>query len=163
MRILAAVLLLTLTVAALATTSGEKADRVVIEKALRKLRLYQGERLVRSYRVALGRQPSGPKRCQGDNRTPEGRYRIVGRNINSHYHRSLRVSYPNDADRRFAREIGCNPGGDIMIHGLPNGYGWIGKLHTRHDWTLGCIAVTNDEIDEIWTLVPNGTPVEIRP
>lgn len=163
MRLLATALLLTSTLAAFATPSGGKADRVVIEKASRKLKLYQGERLVRTYRVALGGQPIGPKRCQGDNRTPEGRYRIVGRNNNSHYHRSLRVSYPNDADRRFAREIGCDPGGDIMIHGLPKGYGWMGKLHTRYDWTRGCIAVTNEEIDEIWSVVPNGTLVEIEP
>jgi murein L,D-transpeptidase YafK len=141
----------------------EPADRIVIEKAARKLMLYRGQNAIRTYCIALGGQPTGKKQCQGDNRTPEGQYIIDGRNKNSRYHWSLHVSYPNQADRERAKIIGCNPGGDIMIHGLANGYGWIGKLHTAHDWTLGCIAVTDKEIEEIWELVPNGTPVVINP
>jgi murein L,D-transpeptidase YafK len=107
--------------------------------------------------------PVGPKRCQGDNRTPEGTYRISGRNRHSSYHRSLRISYPDEGDRKRARALGCSPGGDIMIHGLPNGRGAIGALHRMYDWTAGCIAVTNPEIEEIWAAVPDGTEIEIRP
>ena len=145
-------------------TAGEKpADRILIEKKERRLTLLRGSEAIRKYRIALGGNPEGPKRCQGDERTPEGKYIISGRNKNSHYHWSLRVSYPNEADRAAARKLKCNPGGDIFIHGLPNGSGWIGKAHVLHDWTLGCIAVTNQEIEEIWSLVPNGTPAEIKP
>lgn len=152
-----------LTVADTKPTVGEQADRIVIEKAARKMVLYRGQNPIRTYRIALGGQPTGKKQCQGDNRTPEGEYIIDGRNRNSHYHWSLHVSYPNKADRERAKHIGCNPGGDIMIHGIANGYGWLGKKHTAHDWTLGCIAVTDKEIEEVWQLVPNGTPVVINP
>ena len=140
-----------------------KADRVVVEKANRTLKLMQGEEIVRSYKIALGPQAKGHKQCHGDNRTPEGRYIIDSRNLNSRYHRALHISYPNSADVRAAKKRGCDPGGAIMIHGLPNGYGWIGRAHTALDWTQGCIAVTNEQIEEIWKLVPNGTPVEIKP
>ena len=147
-----------------ASPLGEKpADRILIEKEARKLTLYRGEKAIRTYLIALGSQPVGKKLCEGDNRTPEGRYVIDARNKKSRFHWSLHVSYPNPDDRRAAKKIGCNPGGDIMIHGLPNGQGQIGKLHAAHDWTLGCIAVTDQEIEEIWELVPNGTPVLIVP
>jgi murein L,D-transpeptidase YafK len=141
----------------------EPADRIVIEKAARKIMLYRGPKVIRTYRIALGSHPTGKKQCQGDKRTPEGRYLIDGRNKSSRYHRSLHISYPSAVDRDHAKRLGCNPGGDIMIHGLANGYGWVGKLHTAYDWTLGCIAVTNQEIEEIWSLVPNGTPAVINP
>ncbi len=141
----------------------EPADRILIEKAARKLTLYRGPEVIRTYRVALGSRPTGKKECHGDERTPEGQYVIDGRNKSSRYHRSLHISYPNAADREAAKRLKCNPGGDIMIHGLTNGYGWVGKLHTALDWTLGCIAVTNEEIEEIWNLVPNGTPIAIHP
>ena len=140
-----------------------QADRILIEKKARKLTPFRGSTAIRNYRIALGNAPEGPKTCQGDGRTPEGRYRISGRNKNSQYHWSLRISYPNESDKTAAKNRGCSPGGDIFIHGLPNGYGWIGKAHRAIDWTLGCIAVTDREIEEIWTLVPNGTVVEIRP
>ncbi len=94
---------------------------------------------------------------------PEGHYVIDARNAQSHYHKALHVSYPNPEDRRRAAKQGVAPGGDIMIHGLPNGLGAIGSAHLLHDWTAGCVAVTDAQIDEIWTLVPTGTPVEIRP
>ena len=141
----------------------KRADNVLIEKNARKLTLLQGSTVIQTYRIALGAQPIGPKRCQGDHRTPEGRYIIDGRNKNSHFHWSLHLSYPNEKDRAVARKRKCNPGGDIFIHGLPNGYGWLGKSHTANDWTLGCVAVTDQEIEEIWRLGPNGTPVEIKP
>jgi murein L,D-transpeptidase YafK len=149
---------------AIAGTSDERlADRILIEKKARKLTLLRGTTAIRNYRIALGNAPEGSKICQGDGRTPEGRYIISGRNINSHYHRSLLISYPNESDRMAAKKRQCSPGGDIFIHGLPNGYGWIGKAHRAVDWTQGCIAVTDREIEEIWSLVPNGTAVEIRP
>jgi len=119
--------------------------------------------VIKSYRIALGGTPVGRKEQQGDHKTPEGLYTIVGRNPSSQYHRALRVSYPNAEDRARAAKRGVPPGGDIMIHGLPNGYGWVGRGHLAKDWTDGCIAVTDQEIEEIWTLVADGTPVEIRP
>jgi murein L,D-transpeptidase YafK len=139
------------------------ADKILIEKKARKLTLLRGSVTVQSYRIALGNAPEGPKTCQGDGRTPEGRYTIDGRNKNSQYHLSLHISYPNDSDRMAAKKRQCNPGGDIFIHGLPNGLGWLGKMHLARDWTLGCIAVTNAEIEEIWKSVPNGIAVEIIP
>jgi murein L,D-transpeptidase YafK len=140
-----------------------RADRIVVEKAGRRLTLMWQGRPVKAYRVALGRDPVGKKRCEGDHRTPEGIYRIDSRNAQSAYHRSLHVSYPNTEDTADARRLRCSPGGSIMIHGLPNGYGWIGASHRLRDWTLGCIAVTDPEIEEIWSAAPNGTMVEIRP
>jgi len=100
---------------------------------------------------------------EGDARTPEGHYTIDSKTAASHYHKGLHVSYPNAEDRKRAAKLGASPGGAIMIHGLPNGKGWVGAGHRLYDWTLGCIAVTDEEIDEIWELVTVGTPVEIRP
>jgi len=139
------------------------ANKVLIEKKARRLTLLRDGVVLRTYGIALGDYPVGPKRCQGDGRTPEGTYVIDSRNQNSHYHRSLHISYPNASDQRAAKGAKCNPGGDIFIHGLPNGQGWIGKAHMLHDWTLGCIAVTDEEIEEIWRMVPNQTLVEIKP
>jgi murein L,D-transpeptidase YafK len=138
-------------------------DRILVEKSLRRLTLLAGEKRVRIYTVALGPSPIGPKTCQGDNKTPEGEYHIAGRNRYSAYHRSLRISYPEAADKKRAAAQGCAPGGDIMIHGLPNGTSWIGSGHHYVDWTAGCIAVTNQEIDEIWNLVKDGTKISIKP
>jgi murein L,D-transpeptidase YafK len=141
----------------------DRVDRVLVEKAARRLTLLSEGKAVRVYDVALGEEPVGPKEREGDGRTPEGLYVIDGRNPQSRYHRSLRISYPGPEDAARAAKLGVSPGGDIMIHGLQNGLGWIGALHRTHDWTRGCIAVTNDEIEEIWDLVPDGTPIEIRP
>ncbi|MBZ5535067.1 MAG: L,D-transpeptidase family protein [Acidobacteriia bacterium] len=151
------------TLSATAASSEKPADRILVEKSARRLSLLRGGTVIKTYKVALGGQPVGPKVCQGDKRTPEGKYVIDGRNKNSHYHWSLHVSYPNSEDRANAKKRGCNPGGDIYIHGLPNGYNWAGIVHTAYDWTLGCIAVRDQEIEEIWGLVPNGTAVEIKP
>ena len=139
------------------------ADRIVVEKAARTLSLYRDGQLLKTYRVALGRNPKGHKERQGDSRTPEGTYVIDFRKPDSRFHRALHISYPSAEDRRRARARGVHPGGDIMIHGLPNGTGAIGAAHRLRDWTDGCIAVTNEEIEEIWRLVPNGTKIEIRP
>ena len=138
-------------------------DKVIINKAKRELLLMRGGKAIKSYAVALGRNPVGPKTRQGDGKTPEGPYSISGRNAASAFHRALRISYPNSADRARAKTLGAAPGGDIMIHGLPNGQGHIGKAHRLTDWTEGCIAVTNAEIEEIWGMVADGTKVEINP
>jgi murein L,D-transpeptidase YafK len=111
----------------------------------------------------LGRNPVGPKLREGDKRTPEGLYAIESHNPRSSFHRALKVSYPSAADRIAAAKRGVAPGGDIMIHGIRNGLGFIGRLQRRLDWTAGCIAVTNPEIEEIYRAVPDGTPIEIRP
>jgi tetratricopeptide (TPR) repeat protein len=146
-----------------ATVIAALADRVLIEKGERRLTLFSGSRVLKSYRIALGGNPNGPKEMQGDNRTPEGIYFIDSRNKDSLYHISLHISYPNERDRKRARELGVSPGGDIMIHGIKNGYSDVGNRHAGVDWTKGCIAVTDDEIEEIEKMVPNGTVVEIRP
>ncbi|MEZ5560349.1 MAG: L,D-transpeptidase family protein [Pseudomonadales bacterium] len=146
-----------------ARADGPVIDRVIIDKTKRTLMLLNGSETVRSYRVALGGEPSGPKRREGDQRTPEGTYTIDARNPESDFFLSLRISYPNEQDQARARAAGYKPGGQIMIHGLPNGLGWMGSRYMGRDWTDGCIAVTNSEMLEIWRLVDVGTPVEIRP
>ncbi len=118
---------------------------------------------MREYRVSLGREPVGAKQRWGDGRTPEGRYRLDWRTPRSAYHRAIHVSYPNPDDRRQAAEAGAAAGGAILLHGLPEGGDWVGEAHREFDWTEGCIAVTNEEMDEIWELVRDGTPIEIRP
>jgi murein L,D-transpeptidase YafK len=140
-----------------------KADSILILKKDHVLELLQGGKVIRTYKVALGRGGLAPKEREGDGRTPEGHYIIDSRTAESHYHKALHVSYPNAEDRKRAAKLGVAPGGAIMIHGLPNGMGALGAAHRLYDWTLGCIAVTDEEIDEIWDLVPIGTPVEIRP
>ena len=127
------------------------------------MQLLAAGKVIRTYRVALGRGGLAPKQREGDGLTPEGHYVIDARSDHSKYYKSLHLSYPNSADRKRAERQGISPGGAIMIHGLPNGMGWLGARHRLFDWTLGCIAVTDEEIDEVWTLVPVGTPVEIRP
>jgi murein L,D-transpeptidase YafK len=145
------------------SATPQKADSVLILKKDHLLELLAGGKVIHTYRVALGTGGLEPKRKEGDARTPEGHYIIDTRNAESHYHRALHVSYPNAEDRKRAAQMGVSPGGAIMIHGLPNGKGYIGAAHRLYDWTLGCVAVTDAEIDEIWTMVPVGTPVEIRP
>lgn len=144
-------------------TPGTVIDRVVVYKHEHRLVLLSLGKEVRSYRVALGGNPVGPKIQQGDHRTPEGAYVLDSRNPNSHFYKALHVSYPNSRDVAAAKKLGVSPGGDIMVHGLPRKYAWVGKSHTMHDWTDGCIAVANDEMDEIWRLVRIGTPIEIKP
>ena len=133
-----------------------RSDLVVVSKKRREMVLLRGENVLRTYRIALGREPVGPKRQEGDGRTPEGRYIIDRRNAKSKYHLSLHVSYPDAADVARAREAGVDPGGDIMIHGLKDG------VRRDGDWTQGCIAVTDEEMDEIWGLVGEGTAIWIE-
>jgi murein L,D-transpeptidase YafK len=139
------------------------ADRIIVHKKARTMELMRVGQVLKAYKIALGGQPVGPKTRQGDHKTPEGLYVIDSRNARSQFHRSLHISYPNTGDREHARKLGLAPDGDIFIHGLPNGYGFVGAAHRARDWTDGCIAVTDQEIEEIWRLVDNGTPVEIRP
>lgn len=147
----------------LSAQKPERADSIVILKKEHVMELLAGGKVMRTYKVALGRGGLAPKEREGDGRTPEGRYTIDAKYEHSTYHKALHVSYPNADDRKRAVRLAVPPGGAIMIHGLPNGKGWVGPRHRLYDWTLGCIAVTDQEIDEIWSLVPVGTPVEIRP
>jgi murein L,D-transpeptidase YafK len=125
--------------------------------------LYQGDKVLKTYRVALGGNPIGAKTRQGDHKTPEGLYRIDTKSSKSQYHLSLHVSYPSEKDKASAKDLGVSPGGDIMIHGLPEKFAYLGLLQSHYDWTDGCIAVSNAEIEEIWKLVPVGIPIEIHP
>ena len=142
---------------------AEVVDRIVVKKADHTLSLLTHGRVIKTYHISLGPNPVGPKEKQGDGKTPEGTYVIDSRNAASRFHLSLHVSYPNAADRARAKAAGVDPGGDIMIHGLGPGLGWIGSLQRTHDWTAGCIAVTNAEIEDIWARVKVGTVVDIRP
>lgn len=139
------------------------ADSILVEKSARTLYLFSGEREIRRYRISLGDNPRGHKQRQGDKRTPEGRYIIDYRNPQSRYHLSLHISYPNPQDRLRAESQGDDPGGMIMIHGMPNHKRWTHDYLIRNDWTDGCIAVSNRDMEEIWQLVKDGTPIEIRP
>lgn len=138
-------------------------DKVLVVKSKRVLVLMSEGEILRTYKIALGGRPVGHKLQKGDQRTPEGTYILDFRNPHSKYHLSIHISYPNHLDRENAQRRGAEPGGDIMIHGLPEDLGNVGKLHRAVDWTKGCIAVTNKEMEEIWRLVPDGTPIEIKP
>jgi L,D-peptidoglycan transpeptidase YkuD (ErfK/YbiS/YcfS/YnhG family) len=138
-------------------------DKILIDKKERRLTVLSKGEVLKTYKVALGGDPVGPKERHDDNKTPEGTYVIDSRNRNSRYHLALHISYPNERDKRRARQLGVAPGGDIMIHGIKNGFSWVGEFHTQVDWTKGCIAVTDEEIEELDKLVSVGTVVEIRP
>lgn len=148
---------------ALAEPDLPTADKVLVDKSERAMWLISHGKRYREYKISLGDNPIGHKQQQGDERTPEGNYVIDYRNPQSSYHLSLHITYPDKQDRDNARKKGVNPGGDIFIHGLPNGYDNMPLLFTGRDWTDGCIAVTSTEIEEIWRLVKNGTPIEIIP
>ncbi|WP_246730243.1 L,D-transpeptidase family protein [Nitratireductor mangrovi] len=149
--------------AAIPAVAGDVADLVIVEKAERRMVLMRGDTVLRTYWIALGDAPVGHKRQEGDERTPEGRYVLDWRNEKSSFHKSIHGSYPDADDRAAATKAGVDPGGMIMIHGQPNGFGWWSWLLQRFDWTDGCIAVTDQEMDEIWAMVKNGTAIEIRP
>lgn len=139
------------------------ADRIVVRKSARRLELYSGSTLLRAYDISLGPSPVGPKQQEGDGRTPEGTYVIDYRKPDSSFHRALHISYPSAADVSAAAARGVSPGGLIMVHGMRNGLGFIGRAHTLIDWTDGCVAVTNREIEEIWRVVPDGAEIVIEP
>ncbi|MDR0625207.1 MAG: L,D-transpeptidase family protein [Holosporales bacterium] len=141
-----------------------KADYILIKKKDRIMQAYRGEALLKEYKISLGFSPLGPKTVEGDGKTPEGIYEIVWKNPRSAYHLSLKISYPNEEDLKRARDLGQSPGGDIFIHGIGTGVerGAL-KSYSEMDWTLGCIAVNNDEIEELFSSVQVGTKVEIIP
>lgn len=141
--------------------SEVKVDKIVVDKSARRMDLLSLGEVVRSYRIALGDNPQGHKRQEGDERTPEGIYTLDYKNENSIAHRSIHISYPNAADKAVAASRGVSPGGDIMIHGQMNGFGTLSSVMQQRDWTNGCIAVTNEEMDEIMEAVDLGTPIEI--
>ena len=142
---------------------GLQFDRLVVDKQARRLTAYAGGEAVREYRIALGWAPEGHKQMEGDGKTPEGAYFVDAKNPNSRYYKNLGVSYPNEQDRAAAAALGVSPGGDIKIHGLPAGQGHLGAVHWMQDWTAGCIAVSNEEIDELYARTPVGAAIEIRP
>ena len=138
-----------------------QADEIYVDKSDRRLVLLRDGKEIAAYEISLGSAPVGGKSQEGDERTPVGRYEIDWRNPNSIAHLSLHISYPNPEDVAAAKAKGVSPGGNIMIHGIANGWGWLGGTHRAWDWTNGCIAVTNAEMREIWSRVPNGTPILI--
>ena len=140
-----------------------RADSIVVEKGERRLTLYYRGFAVRKYRVALGKNPVGDKISIGDFRTPEGLFYIIGRNPQSKFYKSLEISYPDSAHEQRAWKLGVSPGGNIMIHGLPPHQAKLGAAHALADWTEGCIAVTNAEIDEMWRAVEMGAVINIKP
>jgi murein L,D-transpeptidase YafK len=142
---------------------GTTIDRIVVEKSAKRLSIFGGGNQIKSYRIALGRNPVGAKHEVGDMKTPEGIYKIDSRNAQSSFHLALHVSYPSDEDSQRAAARGISAGSDIMIHGIQNGRGWIGAFHRLKDWTAGCIALTDEEIEELWLVTPDGTTIEIRP
>jgi len=140
----------------------QKADRIVVDKSAHTMTLYAANQQLKTYKVALGRGAGAAKQRKGDHETPAGRYIIDGRNPNSRFHLALHVSYPNAEDRARAKALGQSTGGDIMVHGVEPKFRWLGGLQHDVDWTDGCIAVTDKEMDEIWNAVPVGTPIEIQ-
>lgn len=142
---------------------GTKVDRLVVYKSKRRMMAYSNGQLVRTYRISLGDTPVGDKRQEGDEKTPEGSYRISGKGLMPNYHKHLRISYPDSEDKREARLAGRDPGGGILIHGLQHRFSFVGKFHRWYDWTNGCIAVTDEEVAELEKAVKVGTPIEIHP
>lgn len=137
--------------------------QVLVRKSERRLYLLSGEEVVRSYRISLGDNPEGHKLYEGDERTPEGDYILDWRNPHSDFYKSIHISYPSPRDRELAEAWGLDPGSNIMIHGLPNNAGDLAFAYIGLDWTDGCIAVSNEAMDEIWELVADGTPIRILP
>jgi Uncharacterized protein conserved in bacteria len=138
-------------------------DNIIVCKSKREMSVYSNGELLKTYKISLGRQPLGRKEFEGDKKTPEGIYSINDKNHNSGYHKNLGISYPGKNDIENAKQFGKSAGGDIKIHGFRNGIGFVGKFHRWFDWTLGCIAVTNQEIDELYDTVKIGTRIEIKP
>jgi murein L,D-transpeptidase YafK len=147
----------------LATWAGPKADLVVVRKSQSRLYLMQGGQVIESFKVAFGAHPKGHKEREGDERTPEGRYVLDSKNAQSGFYRSIHISYPNARDVARAKANGVQPGGLIMIHGQKSGLGWLAPVSQLFDWTDGCIALKNKDMDAVWSAVDVGTPIEIYP
>src|SRR5258705_11149851 len=144
------------TASKLGAQTATKVDRIVVEKSKRTLTLMDGRKAVKTYKVALGGQPVGAKDRQGDHKTPEGIYAVDAKKANSQFYKALHISYPNQTDREHARKLGISPGGDVEIHGLGAKWGWIGAKHRLTDWTDGCVAVTNEEINDVCPPIRGG-------
>jgi murein L,D-transpeptidase YafK len=142
---------------------GKTINRLVVYKSRHKMEAWSGSELLKTYTISLGKNPVGHKQFEGDFKTPEGTYRINDRNPNSAYYKNLGVSYPNETDKAYAGKHGKSPGGHVKIHGLRNGRGFIGKFHRFKDWTAGCIAVTNAEMEELYNAVEKNAVIEIVP
>lgn len=140
-----------------------KADFVLVEKSKYRLHLKKNGKVFKTFKVVFGDSPKGHKQQEGDEKTPEGRYKLDFKNIGSGYYKSIRISYPNATDRKKARDKGVAPGGDVMIHGQKNGFGWFAPVMQLFNWTNGCIAVNNKDMEFIWRSVDVGTPIEILP
>lgn len=143
--------------------SDIKIDSLVVYKSERKLFAYSNGKLIKTYKISLGKNPVGDKRFEGDKKTPEGIYFINAKNPNSGYYKNLGISYPDKQDIEFSKRLGKPTGGDIKIHGLRNGMGYIGKFQRWYDWTAGCIALTDREVDELYYSEEVGTQIEIKP
>ncbi|MBK9577981.1 MAG: L,D-transpeptidase family protein [Fibrobacterota bacterium] len=146
-----------------ATRSPGTVDSIVILKKDRELMAMRNDSVLARYSIALGKTPEGAKRCEGDNKTPEGRYRVVLKKEHSQFHKALQISYPDSEDRAASKALRCDPGSSIMIHGLKNGMGWLGSFQSAVDWTKGCIALKDDDMDVLFEQSKVGTNVIIRP
>ena len=146
-----------------AISAAQTADSVLVDKSEKRLYLIKNDKVFRTLSVTFGGEPRGHKQQQGDQRTPEGRYTLDYKNPNSKYYKSIHISYPNAEDRARARKRGVSPGGDIMLHGQPNGWGWASPVLQLFTWTDGCIALSNRDMDEVWQAVDAGIPIVIRP
>jgi murein L,D-transpeptidase YafK len=142
---------------------GHKITRIVVFKSKRRLNIYAGDTLLKSYKISLGRNPIGRKEFEGDNKTPEGKYFVNAKNPRSVCYKNLGISYPNKSDILVSKSYSKSIGGDIKIHGLPNRQSFWGKFHRFFDWTNGCIAVTNNEMEELYNSVSVGIPIMIKP
>jgi murein L,D-transpeptidase YafK len=158
-----AVLVFALLIFPLSVVAELKADRVLVDKSDSRLYLINDDSIFASYRVKFGKNPKGHKQRLGDGRTPEGQYTLDYKNSASAFYKSIHISYPNAEDRRKARQRGVDPGGDIMIHGQANGMEWLTTISQLFNWTDGCIALSNRNMDRVWDAVDAGTPIEIRP
>jgi len=163
LQVFLAVFLATMTVTGVSGEPAVKADRVLVVKSEYRMVLIREGSILREYPVFLGADPEGAKLQMGDFKTPEGQYTLDRRNPESEYYKSIHISYPNAENRRKATVLGVDPGGDIMIHGMPTGVDLSDWDYSDQHWTNGCIAVRNEHMDEIWRLVDDGTPIEIRP
>jgi murein L,D-transpeptidase YafK len=143
--------------------TDEKIDKLVVIKSKRTMDVYAGGQIIKTYKISLGRNPTGDKEFEGDKRTPEGQYKINDKNPNSGFYKNLGISYPNEKDIAEATEKKLKPGGEIKIHGIRNGLGFIGKFQRMFDWTAGCIALTDQEVEELYNSIEIGTPITILP
>lgn len=157
------VITLLLTIQTTTVLSQQKADAVLVIKSEGRLYLMHKGEPFASFSVTFGAEPAGHKQMQGDERTPEGHYELDYKNPNSKFYKSIHISYPNEADMANARRLGVDPGGEIMIHGQTNGWGWAAPFMQLFSWTDGCIALNNKDMDRVWDAIAPGTPIEIRP